>query len=144
MIEKYSLIFKALSDKTRLRIIHLLLWAGLNLCVCEIVDSLGESQYNVSKHLKELKYADLIEEKKMGKWVSYGLKSSPDDFKKKIFEAIASMPDEVTTKDKIRLEARLGLRKEGKCVIGFKSEQWAAVLKKITKIEETDHVQKTD
>lgn len=68
-LEEYTRVFKALSDKTRLRIINLFLRSGQDLCVCEIIDSLNESQYNVSKHLKELKYAGLTKEKngKMGK-----------------------------------------------------------------------------
>ena len=38
--EKYSLVFKALSDKTRLRTIGLLVRSAEDLCVCEIADSL--------------------------------------------------------------------------------------------------------
>jgi len=130
-MEKYLRIFKALSDKTRLRIINLLLRSGQELCVCEIVDSINESQYNVSKHLKELKYAGLIEEKKTGRWVSYGLASTgdtKDEFKEALSRAIASIPEDLIVKDMELLKARLLLRKEGRCIVGLHSRQWEIVL----------------
>ena len=126
-LEEYTRVFKALSDKTRLRIINLFLRSGQDLCVCEIIDSLNESQYNVSKHLKELKYAGLIKEKKMGRWVSYGLvapRDAKDEFNKVLFRAIASIPADLCAKDMEFLKARLLLRKKGKCIIGLQSKQW--------------------
>lgn len=135
-MEEYLRIFKALSDKTRLRIINLLLRSNLWLCVCEIVDSLNESQYNVSKHLKELKYAGLLEEKKTGRWVSYGLASArdtKDEFKEVLFRAIASIPEDLIAKDMELLKARLFLRQEGKCIIGLKSKQWEIMLDELKK-----------
>jgi ArsR family transcriptional regulator len=136
-MEKYSRFFKALSDKTRLRIINLLLRSGQELCVCEIVDSINESQYNVSKHLKELKYAGLIEEKKMGRWVSYGLASARDEFKEFFFRAIASISDDLIDKDMEMLKARLLLRKEGRCIVGLQSKQWEVVLDELKKERRT-------
>jgi len=130
-MEKYSRVFKALSDKTRLRIVSLLLRSGLELCVCEIVDSIGEPQYNVSKHLKELKYAGLIEEKKEGKWVNYGLTASEDRFKKLLFKAIASIPEEILAGDEKKLRARLSLRQNGQCIIGLESRQWGAIIRQM-------------
>lgn len=132
-MEKYLRVFKALSEKTRLRIINLLLRSGQDLCVCEIVDSLNESQYNVSKHLKELKYAELIEERRMGRWVSYGLTSPRDEFKSDLFKAIASISEDLLAKDMQMLRARLLLRKEGKCIIGLQSKQWEVVLEEFNK-----------
>ena len=70
-MEQYTEIFKALSDETRLRIIRLLIAAGRELCCCEITDSLGESQYNISRHLKVLKNAALIKDRKEGRWVYF-------------------------------------------------------------------------
>jgi ArsR family transcriptional regulator len=61
--------FKALGDKTRLRIIGLLLVK--ELCVCEIMDVLGMSQSRISRHLKILRHAGFIEEERRGKWVFY-------------------------------------------------------------------------
>ena len=61
--------FKALGDKTRLRIIVLL--CGESLCVCEIIDVLQMTQSRISRHLGILKQAGLIEEERRGKWVVY-------------------------------------------------------------------------
>jgi len=132
-MELYARLFKALADKTRLRIINLLVRSNRELCVCEIADSLGETQYNISKHLKELKYAGLIEEKRMGRWVSYGLTSSPDEFKEFLFKAIATLPDDLIARDMQLLRGRLSLRKDGKCVVGLKSKQWEIMLRQLKK-----------
>jgi len=61
--------FKALADKTRLRIISLLF--EKNLCVCEITDILKMTQSRISRHLGILKQAGFIEEERKGKWVIY-------------------------------------------------------------------------
>jgi len=132
-MEKYSRVFKALSDKTRLRIINLLLRSDLELCVCEIVDSLNEPQYNVSKHLKELKFAGLFEEKKMGRWVSYSLLPPQDKFKEFLLKAITSIPKDLTAKDEQMLKARLFLRKGRQCIIGMQSKQWEVMLEELKK-----------
>ena len=107
--------------------------SGRELCVCEIVDSLEEPQYKISKHLKELKFTRLVEEKKQGKWVNYSLDTSQDEFKKFLFKAIASIPNDITAKDKERLKARLFLRKNGQCIIGLESKQWEVMLKELKK-----------
>jgi ArsR family transcriptional regulator len=132
-MEQYLRIFKALSDEKRLRIINLLLSSGRELCVCEIVDALDEPQYNVSKHVKELKYAGLIEEKRMGRWVSYALTPAGDNFKQQVLQAITSIPKEFMAEDLERLKARLFLRKNGKCIIGLKNQMWENIVKKIKK-----------
>jgi len=68
-------IFKALSDKNRLRILKML--EVKPLCVCEITAVLGLATSTVSKHLSLLKDAGLINERKEGKWVTYFLEDKP-------------------------------------------------------------------
>ncbi len=130
-MENYLKIFKALSERTRLRIINLFLRSGRELCVCEIVDALSETQYNISKHLKELKYAGLVEERKMGRWVSYRLTAARTEFLANIFNSLQSLQDDVLLMDLKRLEGRFSLRQEGRCVIGLGSKQWEKILRKI-------------
>lgn len=142
-MEQYLRIFKALSDEKRLRIINLLLNSGKELCVCELVDALDEPQYNVSRHLKELKNAGMTEEKKVGRWVSYSLAPAEDIFKQQIFQAVNLIPRDLMVKDLERLKMRLILRKEGKCVIGLKSPLWETMLKKSKKKGGSNNVQKT-
>lgn len=62
-------IFKALSEETRLRIIKLL--ERGELCVCDIVAALDMSQPKVSFHLNALKEAGLVKDRKQGKWIHY-------------------------------------------------------------------------
>lgn len=64
-------VMKALSDPSRVKIVKLL--QRKSLCVCEIQAALGHSQPNVSKHLKILQDAGLVESSKDGLWVNYRL-----------------------------------------------------------------------
>ncbi len=64
-------VFKALSDPNRIRIIKML--EVRPLCVCEITNTLRLATSTVSKHLSLLKEADLIRDKKDGKWIYYHL-----------------------------------------------------------------------
>jgi len=57
-------IFKALADPTRLKILECI--EGGERCICEIIPYTGKSQPNVSQHLKILKHAGLIKERKDG------------------------------------------------------------------------------
>ncbi len=62
---------KAISDPARVKIIYAL--ANGDLCVCELMDIMGMQQTVVSHHLKILKFARIISDKKSGKWVNYSL-----------------------------------------------------------------------
>ncbi|MEW5901332.1 MAG: metalloregulator ArsR/SmtB family transcription factor [Acidobacteriota bacterium] len=62
-------IFKALSDPVRLRIVALLL--RKELCVCELMFILKMEQSRVSHQLRILKDADLVEDKREGRWITY-------------------------------------------------------------------------
>lgn len=73
-IVELTRIFKALSDKNRLRILKIL--EVKPLCVCEITDILGLATSTVSKHLSILKAAHFIFEQKECKWVNYYLNRS--------------------------------------------------------------------
>ncbi len=122
-MEDYVIFFKGLSDKTRLRIIWLLMKANTRLCVCEIMDSLNENQYNVSRHLKSLKNAGFLKEEKEGRWVYYSLIDLKDRFQELILEAVSSLPEELFSEESERLKKRLTLRENGKCVEGMNSEE---------------------
>ncbi len=63
-------ISKLFSDTNRLKIFMLILRED-NLCVCEISDTLALSQPLVSRHLKLMKEAQVLEAKKEGKWMLY-------------------------------------------------------------------------
>ncbi len=63
--------FHALSDETRLRIIDLL--RGGERCVCELTDALDAAQSRLSFHLKVLKDAKLVTDRREGRWSYYAL-----------------------------------------------------------------------
>ncbi|ARB86740.1 MULTISPECIES: metalloregulator ArsR/SmtB family transcription factor [Yersinia] len=65
-------LFKNLSDETRLNIILLLREAG-ELCVCELCDTLNESQPKISRHLAMLRESGLLLDRRAGKWIHYRL-----------------------------------------------------------------------
>jgi ArsR family transcriptional regulator len=66
--------FKALSDPTRLRIFLLLI--ERELCVCELMFILDMSQSRVSHQLRLLRDADLVEDKREGRWIIYAIPRS--------------------------------------------------------------------
>ena len=75
-MKQYLDLFKALSDKNRLRI--LLMLRVRPLCVCEISEVLNIALSTISAHLKLLKTAGLIEDEKEGRWVIYRQTSRSD------------------------------------------------------------------
>lgn len=77
LIEKYEKIFKALSDKNRLRILKML--QKKSLCVCEITSILKLATSTVSKHLSILTEAGLIVSTRDKKWINYKINPEPED-----------------------------------------------------------------
>lgn len=70
-------VMKALSDPNRVKAMKML---GVRpLCVCEITAILGLAQPTVSKHLKVLEEAGLVESWKEGSWVNYRLPKQPEN-----------------------------------------------------------------
>lgn len=111
---------KALSDKTRLRIMLVLIQAKRELCICEIMDTLSIPQYNVSRHARELRMAGLVRERKEGRFVLYELCAPKGASHEFLLKAIESFDKNVLAEDNKRLKKRLALRVNGKCVIGIK------------------------
>ena len=64
-------LFHALSDETRLAVLDML--RGGERCVCELQDALGAAQSRLSFHLKVLKEAGLVRDRKEGRWSYYSL-----------------------------------------------------------------------
>jgi len=75
-MDELVVLGKVLSDINRVRIIALLK-REKELCVCEICDTLGLSQPLVSRHLKQMRKAELVQTKQNGKWKVYSLRDLP-------------------------------------------------------------------
>ncbi len=76
-MDDFIKIFKALSDKNRVRILKML--EKKLMCVCEIKSILNISTSTVSSHLTLLKDAGFIKDTKSGRWVDYNFVRSSDN-----------------------------------------------------------------
>ena len=70
-MKEFIKVMKALSDPNRVRIVKML--QHRLMCVCELQEALQISQSSVSKHLKILEEAGIVDFKKDGLWVNYYL-----------------------------------------------------------------------
>lgn len=66
-----ALLFAALSDRTRLRLLNLM--NGREVCVCYFVEILGQSQPKISRHLAYLRRAGVVSARREGKWMHYSI-----------------------------------------------------------------------
>ena len=73
-VDELETLFKALADRTRLRILALL--GNNEVCVCHIHDSLGLPQPTVSRHLAYLRKSGLVTVRRDGVWMHYQLSRS--------------------------------------------------------------------
>src|SRR5229473_8503905 len=71
-----DLLFRALADPTRLRLLNLI--AGREICVCYFVEILGISQPKISRHLAYLRRAGIVAARRQGRWMHYRLVAPQD------------------------------------------------------------------
>lgn len=88
--DRASRLFHALSDGTRLSIIHRLRLG--ERCVCELTDALDAAQSRLSFHLKVLKDAGLVTDRKEGRWTYYTLSTDTLGEMSELIDALASAP----------------------------------------------------
>lgn len=83
---RIELLFKALADRTRLRVINLI--GDDEVCVCFFVEALRTNQPKISRHLAYLRRAGLVSARREGKWMNYRLLEPPDTHAAKIFREV--------------------------------------------------------
>ena len=66
-----DLLFRALADPTRLRLLNFI--ADREICVCYFVEILRISQPKISRHLAYLRRAGMVAARREGKWMHYRL-----------------------------------------------------------------------
>jgi ArsR family transcriptional regulator len=117
-------VFQALADPTRLRVVRLLAAAGEECCLCELVDSLLEPQYKLSRHLKILKQSGLLTAEKDGRWVYHRLVADRP-YLTSLHAAIKLLPDtgREFAGDLARFRKRMRLRNRGRCRIGIQTPE---------------------
>jgi len=86
-------LFRAFSDRTRLRILHLLLEG--ELCVCDLVTVLRVPQPTASRHLAYLRRAGLVQVRKERSWSYYSLAEARHSFHVKLLECLRTCYTEV-------------------------------------------------
>jgi len=107
-VDELESLFKALADKTRLRILALL---GSNeVCVCHIHDSLGLPQPTVSRHLAYLRKSGLVVTRRDGVWMHYQVSRSLSPVIRGVVtaavDAVQHLP--ATTQDRKQFERSFG------------------------------------
>lgn len=129
MDEKYIDSLKALSEPNRLRLFWLFLHVDKCIAVAEAMDIIGEAQYNVSRNLKILYKAGLLNHEKKGKWVFYTLKQQLTPYCLALVDSVRLLPAS-DFKDVVdRCLIRLSMRINGECVVGPDTETWHSLIK---------------
>jgi ArsR family transcriptional regulator len=108
-LDTLETLFKALADRTRLRILGLLLDG--EVCVCHIHESLALPQPKTSRHLAYLRRAGLVEARKDGLWVHYRLAQLDDPVLQALVDAVGHALGHLSSgeKDRRRLAQRVEL-----------------------------------
>lgn len=99
-----ALLFKALADQTRLRLINLI--GDDEICVCFFVEVLKTNQPKISRHLAYLKRAGVVAARREGKWMHYRLVEPDDPHAARIFREVRSWLENnaAMVNDRTRLE----------------------------------------
>ena len=107
-VDQLAVLFKALADKTRLRILALL--GNNEVCVCHIHDSLGLPQPTVSRHLAYLRRAGVVDTRRDGVWMHYqvarSLNPNVQAVLKAAMDAVTKVP--ATTQDRKQFQRAFG------------------------------------
>jgi ArsR family transcriptional regulator len=86
--QRTARLFHALADKTRLRILEQL--ADGEQCVCDLTDALEAGQSRLSFHLRTLKDAGLVTDRRQGRWIYYTLRPEAVDELRDVVAAIGA------------------------------------------------------
>ena len=107
-VDELEVVFKALGDKTRLRILALL--GNNEVCVCHIHDSLGLPQPTVSRHLGYLRKSGLVAVRRDGVWMHYQVSRSLSPVIQSVVAAAVHALQQVpaTTQDRRQFQRSFG------------------------------------
>ena len=98
-----ELLFKALADRTRLRLLNLM--GEGEVCVCFFVEVLGTNQPKISRHLAYLRRAGVVAARREGKWMHYRVAAPEDGHAARVFAEVMKWlgEDREMQKDRARL-----------------------------------------
>lgn len=89
-LQRTTRLFHALSDPTRLAILQRLRYG--ERCVCDLTDALDAAQSRLSFHLKVLKEAGLVADRRDGRWMYYTLNTAALAEVAELVEEMVSAP----------------------------------------------------
>jgi ArsR family transcriptional regulator len=100
-----ELLFRALADRTRLRLLNLM--AAGEVCVCFFVEVLGESQPKISRHLAYLRRAGVVSARREGKWMHYRIRTPTDAHAARVLAEVLTWlgEDRAMQKDRARMQS---------------------------------------
>jgi ArsR family transcriptional regulator len=81
-----ELLFRALADRTRLRLLSLM--GEDEVCVCFLVEALNLTQPKISRHLAYLRRAKIVSARRDGKWMHYRIVTPEDPHAAVVFRAV--------------------------------------------------------
>ena len=93
--DEWAEIYKIFGDKTRLHLLSLL--SRRECCVCELTDLVNMSQPGISQHLRKLKQAGLVKERKTAQWVYYSLDGQYIPFFHDLVKQLPDVSEEVAS-----------------------------------------------
>lgn len=111
-VDHVDRMFRAFSDRTRLRILHLLL--KREMCVGDLVAILETTQPRASQHLAFLRNSGLVTVRKSGLWNYYSLVTAKTAFHKNLLKCLSccfSEVPELQADDKLAAN----LQRAGRC-----------------------------
>jgi ArsR family transcriptional regulator len=83
-------LFKSLADETRVKILWLLMGQE-ELCVCDVMNTLGITQSKASRHLRYLYHLGWVTDRREGLWMNYRLSVTPGSAHEKLLQLLAEM-----------------------------------------------------
>lgn len=108
-----DVMFRAFSDRTRLRILNLL--CGGETCVCDLQSVLDVPQPKVSRHLAYLRKAGLVKVRRDGLWSYYRLAPARNAFHARLLDCLACCFKDVPELADDAARARKARRAGGCC-----------------------------
>ena len=97
-------LFKCLADATRARLTLLILREG-ELCVCELIHALDDSQPKISRHLAQLRSCGLLQDRRQGQWVYYRINPALPAWVTQVLETTLQANQPWLQNDALRLDA---------------------------------------
>ena len=102
------LFYKCLADETRLGCLLLIAHEG-ELCVCELMAALHDSQPKISRHLAQLRKCGLLQDRRQGQWVFYRLDPALPEWAQSVLQQTLQAEPAFIRDNLLRLE-RMGDR----------------------------------